>query len=152
MLKETLLMIRPILAGFAVAIGVTAALAQSDPIKERQNLMKGFGAATRTGTQMSRGEIPFDATKAKEIFVTFETGSKRIPTLFPENSKTGGDTAADPKIWASMADFQANAAKLGTDAQKAAASANDLETFKAAFGEVAKDCGACHQTYRLKKS
>src|SRR3954469_14962694 len=106
-------MIRPILAGFAIAIGVTAALAQSDPIKERQNLMKGFGAATRTGTQMSRGEIPFDAAKAKEVFVTFETGAKRIPTLFPENSKTGGDTAADPKIWASMADFQANAASSG---------------------------------------
>ena len=145
-------MMRPILAGLAVAIGVTAAWAQSDPIKERQNLMKGFGAATRTGTQMSRGEIPFDAAKAKEVFVTFETGSKRIPVLFPENSKTGGDTAADPKIWTNMADFQAIAAKLGTDSQKAAASANDLESFKAAFGEVTKDCGACHQTYRLKKS
>jgi cytochrome c556 len=146
------LMTRPVLAGLAIAVCVTAALAQSDPIKERQNLMKGFGAATRTGTQMSRGEIPFDAAKAKEVFVTFETGAKRIPTLFPENSKTGGDTAADPKIWTNTADFQALAAKIGADAQKAAASVNDLETFKAAFGEVAKDCGACHQTYRLKKS
>jgi cytochrome c556 len=145
-------MIRPILAATVVALGVTAALAQSDPIKERQNLMKGFGAATRTGTQMSRGEIPFGAAKAKEVFVTIETGAKRIPTLFPENSKTGGDTAADPKIWTNMSDFQALAAKIGADAQKAAASANSLETFKAAFGEVAKDCGACHQTYRLKKS
>jgi cytochrome c556 len=145
-------MIRPILAGFAIAIGVTAALAQSDPIKERQNLMKGFGAAARTGTQMSRGEIPFDAAKAKEVFVTFETGAKRIPTLFPENTKTGGDTAAAPKIWEDMAGFQAAAAKLGADSQKAAASVNDLETFKATFGAVTKDCGACHDTYRLKKS
>jgi cytochrome c556 len=145
-------MIRPILAATVVALGVTAALAQSDPIKERQNLMKGFGAATRTGTQISRGEIPFDAAKAKEVFVTIETGAKRIPTLFPENSKTGGDTAADPKIWTNMSDFQSLAAKIGADAQKAAASADSLEAFKAAFGEVTKDCGACHQTYRLKKS
>jgi cytochrome c556 len=145
-------MIRPILAGFAVAIGVTAALAQSDPIKERQSLMKGFGAAARTATQMSRGEIPFDAAKAKEVFVTLETGAKRIPTLFPENSKTGGDTAAAPKIWQDMAGFQAAAAKLGADSQKAAASVTNLDTFKAAFGGVAKDCGGCHDTYRLKKS
>src|SRR3954454_9367493 len=146
------LMIRPVLAGLAIAVCVTAALAQSDPIKERQNLMKGFGAATKTGTQMSRGEIPFDAAKAKEVFVTFETGAKRIPTLFPENSKTGGDTAAAPKIWEDMAGFQAAAAKLGADSQKAAASVNDLAAFKTTFGEVTKDCGGCHETYRLKKS
>lgn len=145
-------MIRPILAGLAVTLGVTVALAQTDPIKERQNLMKTFGAATRTGTQMSKGEIPFDAAKAKEIFVTYETGAQKIPSLFPENSKTGGDTAAAPAIWENMAGFQAAAAKLGTDAQKAAASVNDLESFKTAFGEVTKDCGGCHQTYRLKKS
>src|SRR5688500_4670367 len=90
--REKLSMIRPILAGVALTIGVTVALAQADPITERKNLMKSNGAATRTGTQMSRGEIPFDLTKAKEVFVNYEQVGKRFYTLFPENTKTG-DTA-----------------------------------------------------------
>jgi cytochrome c556 len=149
--REKLSMIRPILAGVALTIGVTVALAQADPITERKNLMKSNGAATRTGTQMSRGEIPFDLTKAKEVFVNYEQVGKRFYTLFPENTKTG-DTAALPKIWEDMAGFRAASEKLASDAQKASASVKDLDTFKAAFGEVTKNCGACHQTYRQNRS
>jgi cytochrome c556 len=43
-------------------------------------------------------------------------------------------------------------AKLGADAKAAQSSVTDLESFKAAFGNVGKDCGGCHQTYRIKKS
>src|SRR5215212_5541237 len=111
-------MIRPILAGLAVAIGVTAAFAQSDPIAERKTLMKSNGAATRTGTQMAKGEIPFELTKAKEIFANYGTVGKRFYTLFPENTKTG-DTAASPKIWDDMAGFKAASEKLASDAEKA---------------------------------
>ena len=51
-----------------------------------------------------------------------------------------------------MADFQAMFTKLGADAKAGEASVTDLDTFKAAFASVGKDCGACHQTYRVKKS
>jgi cytochrome c556 len=144
-------MIRPLLVGLAVVIGMTAAFAQTDPIAERKALMKSNGAATRTGTQMSRGEIPFDLAKAKEVFANYEVVGKRFYTLFPENTKSG-DTAASPKIWEDMAGFRAASEKLATDAQKASASVKDLDTFKAAFGEATKNCGACHQTYRINKT
>jgi cytochrome c556 len=145
-------MIRPILAGFAVAVGVTAALAQANPIAERQALMKKVGAATRAGTQMAKGEVPFDPSKAKEVFATYEAVGKQFYTLFPENSKTGGDTAALPKIWENMADFKAHSEKFAADAAKASASVTDLASFKAALGDVTKNCGGCHQTYRANKS
>jgi cytochrome c556 len=144
-------MIRPILAGLVVAIGATAVLAQADPVTERKNLMKGNGAAVRTGTQMVRGEMPFDIGKAKEIFSNFEGVGRRFYTLFPENTKTG-DTAASPKIWEDMAGFRAASEKFAADAQKASQSVTDLETFKAAFGEATKNCGSCHQAYRVNKS
>ena len=51
-----------------------------------------------------------------------------------------------------MDDFKAMFAKLGTDAKAAEGSVTDLDSFKAAFGNVGKDCGGCHQTYRVKKS
>ena len=144
-------MIRPILVVLAAGIGMTAAIAQTDPIAERKALMKSNGASTRTGTQMSRGEIPFNLAQAKEIFANYEVVGKRFYTLFPENSKTG-DTTASPKIWEDMAGFRAASEKLAADAQKASAAVKDLDTFKAAFGEATKNCGACHQTYRINKS
>jgi cytochrome c556 len=52
-----------------------------------------------------------------------------------------------------MADFKARFVKFGEDAKAADASVKDLDSFKAALGNIGKnDCGACHQEYRLKKS
>jgi cytochrome c556 len=145
-------MMRPLLVGVALTIAASSALSQNDPIAERKNLMKSNGAATRTGTQMVKGEIPFDLAKAKEIFATYHNVGQRFPNLFPENTKTGGETAASPKIWEDMQGFRATAAKLVSDSDKGSASVKDLDTFKAAFGEATKNCNACHQTYRINKS
>ena len=145
-------MIRTVLLVAALAIGATAVIAQSDPIAERRNIMKGNGAATRTGTQMAKGEAPFDLAKAKEIFQTYERAAQHMPGLFPENSKTGGETTAAPKIWEDMAGFKAAFAKFEKDSKEAETATKDLDTFKAAFGNVTKNCGTCHELYRIKKS
>ena len=51
-----------------------------------------------------------------------------------------------------MDDFKARLAKLGDDAKAADAKVTDLDSFKAAFGNMGKnDCGSCHETYRVKK-
>jgi len=102
---------------------------------------------------MAKGETPFDIEKARKIFTAFEDAATKAPSLFPDNSKTGGDTAADPKIWENIDDFKARLAKFGTDAKDAIAKVNDLDSFKAAFGAIGKnDCGGCHEKYRVKKS
>jgi cytochrome c556 len=72
--------------------------------------------------------------------------------LFPDNSKTGGDTAALPAVWETKADFDAKLAKFGVEAKEAAAKVKDEASFKAIFPEVQKNCGGCHQTYRKKTS
>jgi len=41
---------------------------------------------------------------------------------------------------------------MSTDAKAAEPKVKDLDTFKAAMGDVGKDCGACHNTYRKKPS
>ena len=52
-----------------------------------------------------------------------------------------------------MNDFKSRFQKFGGDAKAAGASVKDLDTFKAAFGNIGKNnCGGCHQDYRLKKS
>jgi cytochrome c556 len=145
-------MIRTVLAVAAIALGVTAVTAQQDPIAARKAVMKANGDQARLGTQMVKGEAPFDLAKAKAIFVTYQDAATKMPNLFPDNSKTGGETSASPKIWESKADVAAKFAKFGQDAKAAEAATKDLDTFKAQFPEVAKNCGGCHETYRLKKS
>jgi cytochrome c556 len=145
--------IRTVFAVTAVALGVCAAAAQQDPIAARRALMKANGDAAKTAGAMAKGDAPFDLAAAHKIFATFEDAAAKMPALFPDNSKTGGDTAADPKIWQNMADFKARFAKFGEDAKAADASVKDLDSFKAALGDIGKnDCGGCHQNYRVKKS
>jgi cytochrome c556 len=145
-------MIRPIFAGLAIAIGVTAAWAQSDPIAERQKIMKANGAATRIGTQMVKGEIPFDLAKAQTVLQTYAATAKNAHELFPETSRTGGETTASPKIWDNQADFRARFDQWGRDIEKAAQQTKDLDTFKASFATVTQACSSCHQAYRISKS
>ena len=64
-------MFRRLLVVFAVVLlGVTAAAAQSceDVIDKRQTLMKKSGAEARIGTEMIKGERPFDLAKVQEIY------------------------------------------------------------------------------------
>jgi cytochrome c556 len=145
-------MIRTVIAVAAVALGATVVVAQQDPIAARKALMKANGEQARLGTQMTKGETPFDLTKAKAIFTTYQDAAAKMPNLFPDNSKTGGDTAASPKIWENKADVTAKFGKFGQDAKAAEAATRDLDTFKAQFQEVQKNCGGCHETYRIRRS
>jgi cytochrome c556 len=141
MKKAVLVCISLLLAGSAV-------VAQTDVIAERKGIMRGNGAATRTGTQMIRGEIPYDQAKAKEVFEGIAAGMNRFPNLFPENSKTGGETKASPRIWEDMPGFRAAAAKIVADAQAASAATTDQASFQANFQRVTGNCQSCHQAYR----
>ena len=143
---------RTVLAVAAIAIGVTAVAAQSDPIATRKATMKEVGAQTKTGGGMAKGEAPYDQGKAQTIFSTYVDAAGKMPTLFPDNSKTGGETAALPTIWENMADFKGKFDKFGADAKAAQCAVKDLDTFKAAFGGITKNCGGCHETYRAKKN
>ncbi len=148
-------MIRILLA-FAIALGAVAAIAQEDPIKARKTLMKANGQQAKIIGDMAKGDKPFDLAAAQKAFATFENAASKMPGLYPDNTK-GGDPSDDfnasPKVWDNMADFKARFVKFGNDAKAAAASVKDLDSLKAAVGNIGKnDCGACHQEYRLKKS
>jgi cytochrome c556 len=135
-----------VLVGVAIGAG---AVAQSNPIAERKDLMKANGAATRTATQMARGEAPFDLAKAREVFTGIASRLERFPELFPDNSRTGGETRASPRIWEDMAGFRAAAAKMVRDASDAARATTDAASFQASLQKVGANCNACHETYRI---
>jgi len=145
-------MIRTVLVVAGVALGVTAVAAQSDPIAARKALMKANGDQAKVGASFAKGEAPFDLAKAQAIFVTFADAAAKMPALFPDSSKTGGETTAAPKIWTDPAGFKAGFEKFGTEAKAAQGAVKDLDTFKATWSAITKNCGGCHESYRVKKS
>jgi cytochrome c556 len=133
----------------AVALG--AGFAQTDPIAARRELMKANGRYSKLGSDMIRGKVRFDLGKAKAVFDSFIEAGNKLPDLFPENSKTGGETTASPAIWTHWEDVKARFAKFAADAKAAQDATKDLGTFRAGFRTVSEDCDSCHERYRLKK-
>ena len=147
-------MIRTVLA-IVIGLGVTAAVAQEDPIKARKALMKTNGQQAKIVGDMAKGDTPFDLAAAQKAFAAFQDAASKMPNLYPDSSKAGDpsdDYNASPKVWEDMADFKARFVKFAEDAKEAAASVKDVDTLKAAVGNIGKnDCGGCHQIYRVKK-
>jgi cytochrome c556 len=139
-------MIRSVIAATAILGGITVLLAQSDPITDRQALMKSNAKNAKNVTQMVKGDSPFDAAQAKAAFNTWHENAKRIPTLFTAPPPAGAETRALPKIWENKADFEAKAAALAKAASES--KAGTLDELKASFPNVQKACGDCHDNYR----
>jgi cytochrome c556 len=143
-------MMRTVLGVAVLAFGATALVAQTDPIAARKALMKTNGDQNRVATEMLEGKRPFNLDEAKKVFVVFAEAGEKAPALFPDNSKTGGDTAALPPVWENKADFNAKLAKFASESKAAGDATKDLDTFKVQITEVRKNCGGCHQTYRKR--
>ena len=90
---------------------------------------------------------PF-APKAADIAVW----ARRIPTVFPDGTQTGGETKAQPAIWTNHAVFEQRADALATNADKLAtiAATGDKAAFAAQYQTTGAACGACHREFRAR--
>ncbi|AMN43396.1 c-type cytochrome [Rhodoplanes sp. Z2-YC6860] len=143
---------RLVLAAAFATLGITAVVAQSDPIAARKALMKENGNQSRTAREMIEGKQPFNLVAAKKVLATFAETADKGKNLWPDSSKTGGETASLPAVWENKADFDAKLVKFSADAKAAEGKVTDLDSFKAQLGDVGKNCGGCHNTYRKKQS
>lgn len=141
-------MIRTIMAMVAVAVGVTAVLAQGDPIAERKGLMKKNNQHAKGLTLMVKGEGAYDQAAVDQAFTQWGDTAVRLPKLFPDDSKTGGDTRALPKIWENRKDFDAHIAAFAKAVSDGKGKAKSLDGLKAAMPAVNKTCNDCHELYR----
>lgn len=134
-----------------LALGATATYAASDAIAQRQALMKANGKAATAIVAIMKGG-PFDLAVVQSSLKTFVDAAQKGPALFPDDSKTGENTAALPAIWENKADFDARFAKLGADANDALTKVKDEASFKEIVPSIFNNCGGCHEKYRAKKS
>jgi cytochrome c556 len=129
------------------------AMAQAKPdvlVKQRQAAMTLQGKYLGPIGGMLKGNIPYNADVVA-VNATFLENLARmpwdgfVPSTSGEKSKTKPEALTDPKFKAAADAFEAETAKLG-----AAARAKNEAGVRAAFGGVAKSCGACHDAYREK--
>jgi cytochrome c556 len=134
-------------------LGIGVVAAQQDQVKTTQTVMKGNGKNAGALAAMVKGEKPYDQATVDAALAQFEDTVKKFPTLFPDSikgMKAEGDYSASSKVWEDRAGFDehiASFAKVVTDAK---GKITDLDTLKAVLPTIGKQCGGCHETYRIK--
>lgn len=144
--------LKPAFAALLVAGLCSAAAQAAEPQEVRQQLMKETGAAFGELNAIAKGQKPFDETVVKTSLDKLATVGNELPDLFPKGSETGFETEASIKIWQDPAGFKAASDKLEADVQTVLAKLpGDQAGVGAAVGAIGANCGACHQTYRVKR-
>lgn len=141
-------MIRTVLVMAAVAIGITAVVAQTDPIAARKDLMKQNNKYAKALNAMVRGESPFDATVVNAAFSQWADTAAKLGKLFPDNAKEGGNTRAKAAIWENRKDFDAKLAAFGKAVAAGKDKSGSLDALKTTFPAVNDACNNCHELYR----
>lgn len=127
------------------------AMAQDGTHAAREAMMKKVGGSVGALTAITKGQKPYDAEAVKAALTTISETAKAFPDQFKPGTETG-DKVASPKIWENMDDFKARANKLGSDADTILAQLPaDAAGVGTALQTLGKNCGGCHQTYRLKE-
>ena len=140
-------MLRVVGAVAALAVGATVVLAQNlNAISERRNVMAAIATASLANFKMMKGEIPFDLPKLQGRLKTMQDEAAKFKALFPDNSKTGGDTAASERIWKAKAEFEAAVDTFAAQIKATADTVKDEATLKAEYPKmVSKGCNGCHK-------
>jgi cytochrome c556 len=124
-----------------------------DAIKYRQSVMTVMGNHLGRIGAMAQGRVPFDAKSAADNAAIVVTMSKLPWVAFGEGTDKGLPTRAKPEIWKDQAKVKDLSTKMMAEAEKfeAAAKTGNLDTIKAAVGDLGKTCKACHDDYRAEK-
>ena len=119
-----------------------------DPITIRRAILANMGAANMIGGAMARGDMPYDADKAMAVMRVINNGIMGVVNYFPAGSNTG-PTRALPPVFENRAEFLRRAENLraasATYLQNPPA---DAAAFPAAYMNVTRNCGMCHEMFR----
>ncbi len=148
-------MMRAVVAVGVLVLGATAVIAQQDQVKDTQAVMKNNGKNAGALSAMIKGEKPYDQATVDAALAQFNDTAKKLPKLFPASLKGkpfDGDFSPSDKIWQDKAGFDAHIASFGKAVGDAKGKIKNVDTLKAELGLIGKQCGGCHETYRIKKS
>ena len=145
---------RVLVVAGALLLSIGAVVASQDVANQTQTAMKATGRAMgATLGPMVKGEKPYDQAAVDTALAQLEETAKKLPTMFPESIKgvkIEGDYHSSPKIWEDKAGFAAKIDSFAKVVTEAKAKIKDLDSLKANVPAIGKECGGCHETFRLK--
>ena len=146
---------RVLVVAGALLLSVGVGVAQQDPVKDTQTAMKGNGRNLGAVlSPMFKGEKPYYQAAVDAALTQLDDTAKKLGTMFPasmKDAKWEGDFSPSPKIWEDKAGFDAKIASFAKVVTEAKAKIKDLDSLKANFPGIGKECGGCHETFRVKK-
>ncbi|UFZ04441.1 cytochrome c [Bradyrhizobium ontarionense] len=147
---------RTVVAVAALLLGAGAVMAQQDLVKHSQDTMKA-NAKNLGGVliAMVKGEKPYDQAAVNAALAQLDETAKKLPMMYPasvKGAKFEGDYSPSPKIWEDQAGFKAKIDGFAKVVVEAKAKIKDLDSLKATAPAIGKECGGCHETFRLKAS
>ena len=145
---------RIVVVAAVLAFSAGAVVAQQDQVKRTQAMMKDNGKNAGALSAMVKGEKPYDQSTVNAALAQFEDTAKNLPTLFPASMKglkLEGDYDPSPKIWEDKAGFESQIQSFAKVVADAKGKIKNLDALKAELPVIGKQCGGCHETYRIKK-
>jgi cytochrome c556 len=141
------------LALSAAALVVHAQMKPEDQVKQRRAGMAIIGYNFASLAAMAQEKKPFNKDEAARNADLVVALSEYPKNFFGEGTDKVGDTKALPEVWSKRADFDEKMKKMNEEVKKLPPAARgDLAAVKAAVGDVAKACKACHDDFRAKQS
>lgn len=151
MMKRCLIALAVIASGAGVVGSAQAQQKPEDVIKYRKAVMTVQSWNMRPLALMVKGQQPYDAALFAWYAGVIQSTSFMLPDAFLPGSDKG-DTRAKPEIWKDAAKFKQAVDNFNADATRlvAATKAGNLDAVKGPFGALAKNCGSCHNEFRMK--
>lgn len=134
-----------LVTGLAVVVSGVSIAQNADVIKQRREAMRTISGHTGQAFKMTKGETPFDLAVVQKALLVIQEDGAKFKGMFPDDSKTGGGTDAQAKIWTDRAGFNAAADKWIADAKATAAAIKDEATFKTEYAKFDGGCNNCHK-------
>jgi cytochrome c556 len=120
-------------------------------VKYRQTIMGGLSKHMSAAAMIAKAEVarPDDMKAHAQGLVNY---AKLVKGLFPEG--TGPDKVASeskPEVWTDRAAFDKAADELvaKSEAFLKATESGDVSAAMAAFGQVGRSCGGCHDDFKV---
>ncbi|RTL50794.1 MAG: cytochrome c [Bradyrhizobiaceae bacterium] len=139
-----------ILATIITGAGVVAA---QDAATPGQSQMRGNNDAIAALAAMAKGEKPYDQAAVDAAIARLEECARKLPTLYPESLKDAPATtrfSPSAKVWDDKAGFTAQITGFATAVADAKAKVKNIDTLNVSVGAIGKQCGDCHQTFRVR--
>ena len=146
---------RTFVAAGILLLGVSAVVAQANVAAQTQTTMKNNAKALGGMIAMVKGEKPYDQATVDASFAVLDETAKKLPTMFPDSIKgvkVEGDYSSSPKVWEDKAGFTAKIQSFSKVLAEAKSKIKDLDSLKANAPAIGKECGGCHETFRLKNT